>query len=189
MGEIYTKEQLEGLNRLMLRKILKELGADAEEIGSMKVKEMIDTILDAQDSAEEEEQKPPKRGRGRPPKAEPSKSAASSGRGSGKGRGRGRPRKEEPEPEEAPEEEPRASRTRRSRKAPINEESAASSLEDKLNELGSVCNSNFSELSHKIEFVKQLLTALVEELEREKAINVDVPELLEEVKQLADDNA
>ena len=56
----YTQEQLEGWNRLKLRRLAKKMKLDMDEVDAKKPSAIIKMILESQDGGDEEEPKPKK---------------------------------------------------------------------------------------------------------------------------------
>ena len=192
---MYTREQLEGMQRLVLRRIAKEKGLTGTEIANMNTQTLIDTVLELQEEGEntketkqERAMKEKGRGRGRPPKANKEETPKSEGRRPG------RPRKaqEEEDIEETEEVvEPRRS-LKKSRRSSESSADTENNVKQQIDELGKVYNVNHAELLEKVDdlsanvdIAKSLIAKLLLGLHAEQVIEIDEEgmSLLEDIDQ------
>ena len=177
MAEEYTQEQLEGLNRLHLRRIVKKMGMSADDAGDMKAAQLIEWILENQEEGGGDEKKSKKTA-----KKSTTKKKASARRAPPK---RGKEKDPEPEPEETGEVEGDVADV-------LN---AVADVGQKVDELGNVYNENntamaeqIGELQVEVYCVKGLVMKLFEALHAEEIIQTDGTEELEELEKECEGN-
>jgi hypothetical protein len=150
----YTKKELMGMNKVVLRKIARDAKANMTEAAKLSHEELVDWIMENQDGGEPEE-KP--KGRGAPARGKPAK---------------------EPEEKDEPEEKPRGRRA-----APEPEEKddggceGVAELSTKIDTIGNVLDElvksgtdNYNELQAELFVIKNGLLKLCERLEAEEIL-------------------
>jgi len=157
----YTKKELEGMNKVVLRKIARDAKANMTEMAKLPHDKLVGWILENQDGGgKDEPEDPPKKGRGAPARGKPAK---------------------EPEEKDEPEEKPRGRRA-----APEPEEKdeeggegceGLAELSSKVDTIGNVLDElvktgtdNYNELQAELFIIKGGLLKLCERLETEEIL-------------------
>lgn len=181
MAEEYTQEQLEGMNRLHLRRIVKKMGMSADDAGDLKAAELISWILEEQGGGG---------GSKKSSKKSSSKKASTKSKAAPKGRRSPPKRQKDTEPEDT---EPEDTGEVEGDLAEVM--NAVADTGQKVDELGGVYNENHSALMEEIGelrvenyCIKGLLMKLMEELKEEEVIKCDAEEVLEELEKECEGN-
>ena len=166
--ELYNQEQLEGMNRLYIRRIVKKMGMSSDDAGDMKAAPLIEWILENQG------EKSGKKAGGK----------KANGRKATGGRKAPPKRRRESEPESEPEPEEKNTEEVEGDWAPILNK--VIDVEAKVDELGTVYNENYGslvqqvgDLNVEIYCMKGMLMKLFETLHAEEIIPTDGTEELE----------